>query len=66
RHLGQGAVAMAFLGERLRVVLASEHVPLRRAVDTLSRERLVEVTGLLDAVCVVGVSWRRHDWRSPD
>ncbi len=50
RHLASGPVAMAFLGERLRVVLATEHLPLRQALAALTVERLVEVTGLFDAV----------------
>jgi len=50
RELGDGPVAMAFLGERLRVVLASDHVPLVQALATLTPKRVVEVAALLAGV----------------
>ena len=43
RGLARGPVAMAFFSERLRLVLASVHVPLRTAVTQLSTTRVVEV-----------------------
>jgi 4-hydroxythreonine-4-phosphate dehydrogenase len=57
RELGAGdAVAMAFVHERLRVILASDHVPLRRALDDLSGERILQVTEMLRGLLV---TWGR-------
>ncbi|OGQ78491.1 MAG: 4-hydroxythreonine-4-phosphate dehydrogenase PdxA [Deltaproteobacteria bacterium RIFOXYA12_FULL_58_15] len=47
RELGDGPVAMAFLGDRLRVVLATDHIPLRQVLDDTSPERILEVAQLL-------------------
>lgn len=47
RELGVGPVAMAFLGEKLRVVLATDHVPLRQLFVDLTPARIVEVAELL-------------------
>lgn len=47
RELGVGPTAMAFFGDRLRTALVSAHVPLAHAIETLSHDRIVEVTRLL-------------------
>lgn len=47
RHLGQGPVAMAFFTDRLRLVLATVHIPLRQIFAALSSERVVAVASLL-------------------
>lgn len=47
RELGVGPVAMAFYAERLKVVLATVHVPLRDIWRHLSMARVVEVAHLL-------------------
>jgi 4-hydroxythreonine-4-phosphate dehydrogenase len=52
RELGVGPTAMAFFSEKLHVVLASTHVPLRRAIETLSAARVVEVASLLHRALV--------------
>ena len=48
RELGIGPVAMAFYAERLKVVLATVHVPLRDIWTHLSMARVVEVAHLLN------------------
>ncbi|MBI3178317.1 MAG: 4-hydroxythreonine-4-phosphate dehydrogenase PdxA, partial [Deltaproteobacteria bacterium] len=47
RTLGMGPVAMAFFSERLRVVLATHHLALKRVAETLRAPRIVEVAALL-------------------
>ena len=49
RELGCGPVAMAFYTERLKVVLATVHVPLRDIWQSLDAARVVEVAHLLHA-----------------
>ena len=52
RELGRGPTAMAFFSDKLRVVLASTHVPLDKAIETLSTARIVEVAVLLHRALV--------------
>lgn len=47
RELGVGPTAMSFFTNELRVVLATTHVPLHRAIETLTTARVVEVAVLL-------------------
>jgi 4-hydroxythreonine-4-phosphate dehydrogenase len=47
-HLaGADRIAMAFLTERLKVVLATIHVPLRAAIDQITPDLIVEKLGTL-------------------
>ncbi|MBN1960502.1 MAG: 4-hydroxythreonine-4-phosphate dehydrogenase PdxA [Deltaproteobacteria bacterium] len=48
RELGVGPTAMSFFTQELRVVLATTHLPLQKAISTLTAERIVEVTQLLN------------------
>ncbi len=50
RELGAGPTAMAFFSERLRVVLATTHIPLAEVPRQLSSARVVEVAILLAQV----------------
>ncbi len=45
-RLGRGRAAMAFFAERLRVVLVTQHVPLRDVPKLLSEERVVDTARL--------------------
>ena len=47
---GADGFAMLFLGERLRVALATIHVPLRKVPGALSARRVLEVVRLSDAL----------------
>jgi 4-hydroxythreonine-4-phosphate dehydrogenase len=47
RELGLGPTAMAFFSEKLRVVLATTHIPLAQVPGALTPKRLVEVARLL-------------------
>jgi 4-hydroxythreonine-4-phosphate dehydrogenase len=46
-RLGASEVAMMFAGPRLRVVLATVHIPLGQVAATLDARRVAAVTGLL-------------------
>ena len=43
--------AMLLADERLRVIHVSTHVPLRKACDLVKKERIIEVTELIDDAC---------------
>lgn len=47
RELGMGPTAMAFFTPKLRVVLATVHIPLRQVFAALTPKRVVEVSQLL-------------------
>ena len=47
RELGAGPTAMAFFTPKLRVVLATVHIPLRQVFAALTADRVVHVTQLL-------------------
>ncbi|HET6344240.1 MAG TPA: 4-hydroxythreonine-4-phosphate dehydrogenase PdxA [Myxococcota bacterium] len=47
RGLGKGPVAMAFFTNRLKIVLATVHIPLRQVFTALTPERVVEVARLM-------------------
>ena len=47
RELGTGPTAMAFFTPKLRVVLATVHIPLRQVFAALTTERVLEVSQLL-------------------
>jgi 4-hydroxythreonine-4-phosphate dehydrogenase len=52
RELGVGPTAMSFFSDRLRIALTTTHLPLRRAIASLSSGRVVEVAALLHRALV--------------
>jgi 4-hydroxythreonine-4-phosphate dehydrogenase len=52
RELGVGPTAMSFFTDKLQVALVTTHVPLHRAVESLSSARVVEVAALLHRALV--------------
>lgn len=58
-HLaGDVPVAMMLFGDRIRVVLATRHLPLRRVPDALTADAIVEAAGML-ALALPWMGFRR-------
>ncbi len=52
RELALGPTAMAFFSEKLRTALVTTHLPLRRAIESITASRIVEVAQLLHRALV--------------
>lgn len=50
REMATGPTAMAFFSPQLRTVLVTVHVPLKRALEQITVQKVVEVTELFDSV----------------